>query len=218
MKFQASEHSYGLLEIFSKPAHGKAQTTANRGVDDINMIIMHTSEGDPSSSYGPADWFQDPRSNASAHYNVYGTGTIYQSVPDKDIAWHAGNEAVNKQSIGIEIQARARLANWNELQLSQAARLVAELADKYNIPIDREHIKGHVEVSGYPERAGAHTDPGPHWDWDDFMKRVKRQSRNPFRTLQRVGIIWGPPLFLASSALVALYFIERYVDKRRRNV
>ncbi len=201
---------YGLLEIFSKPAHGAAQTTANRGVGDIDMIIIHTSEGDPTSSYGPADWFQDPRSNASAHYNVYGTGTIYQSVQDKDIAWHAGNSAVNKRSIGIEIQARAEKANWNELQLLQTARLTAGLARKYGIPIDREHIQGHVEVSG----PGGHEDPGPHFPWDRFIKMVKAAD-NPFSQAMKTATNWLLPLSLATAGLAGLYFLEKYVEKKK---
>jgi hypothetical protein len=203
--------SYGAaLSILAKPAHGAAQTTANRGVGDIDMVIIHTSEGDPTSSYGPADWFQDPRSNASAHYNVYGTGTIYQSVQDKDIAWHAGNSAVNKRSIGIEIQARAEKANWNELQLLQAARLTAGLARKYGIPIDREHIKGHVEVSG----PGGHTDPGPHFPWDRFIKMVKAAD-NPFSQAMKTATNWLLPLSLATGTLGFLVLLERKIKRKK---
>ena len=160
------------LSIKEFPAHGKAQTSANRGADQIKTIVMHTSEGPPNRPYGPAHWFADPRSKASAHYNVYSSGLIYRSVPDKDIAWHAGNWSVNQTSIGIEIQAQADKANWNEEQLKRAASLVAALAKKYGIPIDRKHIVGHVEVSG----PGGHYDPGKHWPWDHFMALVKRSA------------------------------------------
>ena len=94
-------------------------------------------------------------------------------MPDKDVAWHAGNSAVNARSIGIEIQAQAAKANWNEVQLLQAARLVAALSKEYGIPLDREHIKGHVEVSG----PGGHTDPGAHWPWARFIELVRSVAR-----------------------------------------
>lgn len=183
------------LSITEFPAHGGAQTAANRGRDDIDMIVMHTSEGRPTSSYGPAHWFADPRSKASAHYNVYGTGRIYRSVPDKDVAWHAGNWKVNQRSLGIEIQAQAAKANWTEAQLLQAARLVAALSREYGIPLDREHIVGHVEVSG----PGGHTDPGPHWPWERFMAMVRRVARGglsgtvaAFLTLAPLGVpVWA---------------------------
>ena len=198
------------LKIMEYPAHGGAQTTANRGPGQIDMVIMHTSEGNPSSSYGPAHWFADPRSKASAHYNVYSTGTIYRSVPDKDVAWHAGNWSVNQRSLGIEIQAQAAKANWNEAQLLQAARLVAALSKRYGIPIDRDHIKGHVEVSG----PGGHTDPGPHWPWDRFMGMVKQIARGgtlgtlaTALTLTPLGIpvwAWGIGLGVAAVSIGAI--------------
>ena len=128
------------------------------------MIVLHTAEGDR-----PAHWFADSRSGASAHYSVYKSGRIYRSVPDNDVAWHAGNWRVNQRSIGIEISATAALGDWTEVQLLQVAKLVAGIAQEYGIPIDREHIVGHVEVSG----PGGHTDPGPHFDWPRFMGLVQ---------------------------------------------
>jgi len=215
MQHRLVEHAYGsplaalsFLSIKELPAHGKAQTSANRGADQINTIVMHTSEGPPDRPYGPAHWFADPQSKASAHYNVYSSGLIYRSVPDKDIAWHAGNWSVNQTSIGIEIQAQADKANWNEAQLERAASLVAALAKKYGIPIDREHIVGHVEVSG----PGGHYDPGPHFPWPEFMRMVKKAR------VKQLGIRWGLPLGLAVGGLVSIYFIEKAVGKRRGKV
>ncbi|MET9133681.1 hypothetical protein [Streptomyces antibioticus] len=43
----------------------------------------------------------------------------------------------------------------------------ANFRRRYGIPVDREHIVGHVEVPGTD-----HTDPGEHWDWDRYMKLV----------------------------------------------
>lgn len=216
------EQGYGsplaAMGILFQAAHGGSQTTANRRLDDIDMVIIHTSEGPPNSTYTAADWFSDPRSPGSAHYTVHGTGTIIQSVPEKDVAWHAGNSAVNKRSIGIEIQAQAGKANWNDLQLRQVARLTAALADKYSIPIDREHIKGHVEVSGYPEKAGAHWDPGPHFPWARFITMVKRAQSDPLAKFKYYSISWGLPLGLAVGALLALYGIEKAVEKKRGKV
>jgi hypothetical protein len=215
MHNRMTEQGYGsplaALSILARPAHGKAQTAANRGVNDIDMIIIHTSEGDPNSQYTAADWFADPRSKASAHYTVHGTGTILQSVAEKDIAWHAGNSAVNKRSLGIEIQGQAAKANWTGIQLNQVARLTAALARKYNIPIDRDHIKGHVEVSG----PGGHWDPGPHFPWGQFMGMVKKAYSDPLAQVKQAAFSWGLPLALAVGGLVAVYFIEKAVEKKQ---
>ena len=37
--------------------------------------------------------------------------------------------------------------------------------------MDRKHIIGHVEVPGTD-----HTDPGPHWDWDRYMRLVREAA------------------------------------------
>ena len=200
------------LTIFEMPAHGGSQTAANRTRMDIDTIVMHTSEGKQSPAYGPAHWFADKRAPASAHYSVYADGRIYRSVPDRDIAWHAGNSAVNRRSLGIEIQAKGDEANWTEVQLFQAARLVAALSKTYQIPIDRQHIVGHVEVSG----PGGHTDPGPHWPWDRFLGLVKQVSKGTVSEaaaaakIAPLGIpVWGWALGLGTIALIAFARLGR---------
>jgi hypothetical protein len=94
-------------------------------------------------------------------------------VPNRDIAWHAGNYYVNMHSIGIEHEGVAiQGATWYGEQLYEAsAALVAYLAAKYGIPLDRAHIVGHAEVPGpTPQSQTAqHWDPGPFWDWGHFM-------------------------------------------------
>jgi len=186
------------LTVEQLPAHGGAQTPGNRDASDIDMIVIHTAEGER-----PAHWFADSRSPASAHYSVYKTGRILQSVPDKDVAWHAGNWSVNQRSLGIETSAFAARGDWTDVQLLQLARLVAALCRKYSIPIDRQHIVGHVEVSG----PGGHTDPGPHFNWRNFMATVKQIARGggvgtvvAFLTMTP----WGIPVWVWGVGLAAL--------------
>ena len=54
------------------------------------------------------------------------------------------------------------------------ARLTRYTADRYGIPLDREHIIGHDQVPGPTEafQAGMHWDPGPFFDWAHFMTLV----------------------------------------------
>ena len=80
-------------------------------------------------------------------------------------------------------------AMYNEPLIHAVSRLVARLTFEHDIPVDREHIKGHYEVNrlirtGPGNNAGAtlpgqgHPDkivpPGAYWDWDDFIARVRR--------------------------------------------
>jgi hypothetical protein len=47
-------------------------------------------------------------------------------------------------------------------------------AERYGIPLDREHILGHDQVPGPTEafQAGMHWDPGTYFDWARFMALV----------------------------------------------
>ena len=59
------------------------------------------------------------------------------------------------------------------------ARLTRYAADRYGIPLDREHILGHDQVPGPTQafQAGMHWDPGAFFDWERFMKLVRRADR-----------------------------------------
>jgi hypothetical protein len=100
-------------------------------------------------------------------------GLIAQHMQTKDVGWHAGNWYVNAHSIGIEHEGFLADPNawYTEEMYRASARLVAYLAHKYDIPLDREHILGHDTVpaingAGIP---AMHTDPGPYWDWGHYF-------------------------------------------------
>jgi len=135
---------------------------------NITYIVIHVMDG---YFEGTIDWFQNPDSQASAHYLVSQEGEIVQMVREKDIAWHAGNWEYNQRSIGIEHEDEGNWdkPNWTTEELYQAsAALVRYLCDKYGIPKDRNHIIGHNEVPGVTKPC-----PGPYWDWGYFMGLVK---------------------------------------------
>lgn len=138
------------MTIKQVPAH-----TNNYGVgrvgNKIEYIVMHWIVGTLESA---GVTFQSPTRKASAHYGI-GDDEIHQYVKEEDTAWHASNLIINRKSIGIEHEG-----GWEEpkgsgkrVKPSQkthetSAKLVATLAQKYNIPLDRQHIIKHSEVSG----------------------------------------------------------------------
>ena len=136
----------------------------------INLIVIHTIEG---SEAGCISWFQNPRARVSAHYVVSYTGRITQMVRDQDVAWHARN-AGNTNGIGIENEGYAGRNNWTTAQLDALAGLVRGLCERYGIPKDRAHIKGHSEIPG-----NDHSDPGRYFPWDRFMQLVRGGSSTP---------------------------------------
>lgn len=132
----------------------------------INYIVIHTIEGSEASAIAR---FQSGQKLLSAHYVVGRDGHITQMVQDADAAWHAGNWTYNRQSIGIEHEGWAHKKGTIAAATYQAsAALTRWLCDTYAVPIDREHILGHVEIP-----KATHTDPGPYWDWDLYLRLVK---------------------------------------------
>jgi N-acetylmuramoyl-L-alanine amidase len=103
-------------------------------------------------------------------------------VHEKDIAWHAGNWDVNTRSIGIEHEGFIDDCTWNtDAMYRSSALLVAHLAARYSIPVDREHIIGHSEVPdpNHPGQYGGadgHTDPGSCWNWGLYMSYVQADA------------------------------------------
>ncbi len=95
-------------------------------------------------------------------------------VPLRDIAYHAGNYYYNEHSIGIEIEGYALQGNtyYTQEVYKSVAALVAYLADRYDIPLNRRHIVGHDQVPGpnLTYQAGMHWDPGPFFNWNRLLK------------------------------------------------
>ncbi len=146
----------------------------------ITRIVIHTTE----ASYAAAiRFFAHAGPAASANYVIRSSdGAITQMVHERDIAWHSGNRQYNATSIGIEHEAFVRACSWyTNAMYRSSARLVAHLALKYGIPIDRTHIIGHYQVPD-PYHLGGfggfahHTDPGPCWKWRKYMRLIRTDA------------------------------------------
>jgi len=132
----------------------------------IDMVIVHVTQGSLASAVKA---FQDPGHQAAAHYIVGQDGRVTQMIRELDVAYHAGNRDYNERSVGIEHEGFVdRPQDFTDAMYAASARLTARICARYDIPVDREHIIGHVEVPGTD-----HTDPGEHWDWDRYMKLVR---------------------------------------------
>jgi N-acetyl-anhydromuramyl-L-alanine amidase AmpD len=128
----------------------------------IDRVIIHVTQGSYRSAVKA---FQDPGHGAAAHYIVRKDGHITQMIRELDVAFHAGNREYNERSVGIEHEGFVEKASsFTDAMYEASALLTAAICGRYGIPVDREHIIGHVEVPGTD-----HTDPGPHWDWERYM-------------------------------------------------
>ena len=119
-----------------------------------SAIVIHISEG----TLGSADaWFNNEAAKVSAHYCVGRNGEVHQYVSEEDTAYHAGSPVnptwrllrprvnPNFYTIGIEHEGRAQ-DPWAEEQYAASAALVAEIARRWSISIDADHIVMHREI------------------------------------------------------------------------
>ncbi|MEU9155984.1 N-acetylmuramoyl-L-alanine amidase [Streptomyces sp. NPDC048417] len=155
----------GARWVAASPANYR---TADRPDDyPIDRVVIHVTQGGYASA---VKVFQDPAHEAAAHYIVRKDGRITQLVRELDVAFHAGNRSYNERSVGIEHEGFVdRPEDFTDAMYAASARLTAAICRRYGMPVDREHVIGHVEVPGTD-----HTDPGKHWDWDRYMGLVRR--------------------------------------------
>ncbi|KAF4408383.1 MULTISPECIES: N-acetylmuramoyl-L-alanine amidase [Streptomyces] len=155
------------------PASEENWRRADRPYDyGIDRVVVHV----PQATYAiTLKVFRDPGHGAASHYVVRSEdGHVAQMIRELDVAYHAGNRGFNERSVGIEHEGWVdRPGYLTDTMYEASARLVAGICARYDIPRDREHIVGHVEVPGTD-----HTDPGPHWDWDRYM-RMLRDAKAP---------------------------------------
>jgi N-acetylmuramoyl-L-alanine amidase len=137
----------------------------------VEFIVLHAMDG---TLPGTLATFQNPIYERSAHYLVGSDGAITSAVPEDARAFHA--REFNNVSIGIELEdgkdGHVENARWaTDAIYESTARLVACIANRHNIPLDRQHILGHSEVPKEHK-----SDVGQYWDWPRFMRLVIQAS------------------------------------------
>ncbi len=118
-------------------------------------IVLHIAEG---SLIGAYSWFNTPTSKVSSHYMVGKNGEVWQFVADENTAWHAGgamnptwnllkpNVNPNFYTIGIENEGFTG-NTFTDSMYTSLAQLIALLCQKFDIPLDRDHIIGHYQIN-----------------------------------------------------------------------
>lgn len=153
-----------------------------------------------------AGWFARPGFNASTQY-VVDDREVVQCVPEKAYAWAAGTTA-NERGIHIEFvampqQTRGQWADtYSTDELRLGARLVAELAVKYGIPLqkltaeqlraDKSGIAGHSDARDAWHET-THWDPGDGFPWDRFLKMCRAEHRKLIEPTPAPTPVVDPP-------------------------
>ena len=140
-----------------------------RGSQRPDMIVLHTTA---VNTAGSISWILNPVSQVSYHFIIAGNGNITQHVPIDRMAWSNGTTAngdsrCHSRATHPTVQARRANANSytvsigfgdmpnlpSEAQIEAAAWLIRHIRDEVEriygvvIPIQRENIIGHSEIS-----------------------------------------------------------------------
>jgi N-acetyl-anhydromuramyl-L-alanine amidase AmpD len=146
----------------------------------IDSIVIHTTEG----KYGSAvSWLKNPHSKVSAHYVIREDGgEIRQLVSDEDAAW--AQTYYNERGIGIECAGYAsRASTWTPGLKAALVELVAWLAKTHGVSVAHPTESAYafpnnkLDVGGLLSHGQIQpwdrSDPGPHFDWDEFVADVQ---------------------------------------------
>jgi N-acetylmuramoyl-L-alanine amidase len=130
--------------------------------------------------------------DVSIHYVVERDGTVRCYIPEDRVAWHAGagewgnldkyTNKMNYYAIGIEVLAIGSeedmsifmtndkygtidesLIGYTQEQYDALKLIIADICDRYDIPMNRAHVIGHEEYSDKK------TDPGELFDWAQII-------------------------------------------------
>jgi peptidoglycan hydrolase-like protein with peptidoglycan-binding domain len=97
--------------------------------------------------------FQDGTSMLSSHYVIAADGSVRQYVEEADSAFHAGivvsptwsllKRGVNPNFYTIGVTGAGE---WTDVLYTRVAELVHDVATRWNIPIDADHLPVHSEI------------------------------------------------------------------------
>jgi N-acetyl-anhydromuramyl-L-alanine amidase AmpD len=178
----------GLIQV-PTDCTGKCDIGRPLGNAAVDKIVIHDTEGGWDASVATLQ----SQSGISVHYLVDADGSrVAQFIPETDTGWHAGNYFYNETSIGIEhVGFAANTAGYAAALYATSEELVRNIAVRWSIALDREHVIGHYQVpngnvlakdsppcaeslatcetdSSYGG-ADNHRDPGLYWDWTGFL-------------------------------------------------
>jgi hypothetical protein len=110
------------------------------------VVIHHTGCNDIDASAEQIHgWhINNGWSGIGYHYVIRKDGTIERGRPEWAIGSHAYGE--NSHTIGIHLSGDFEQAEPTSDQIERCAELVADICDRYGLPIDRDHVVGHGEL------------------------------------------------------------------------
>ncbi len=177
------------MSIPFKEARAENFRAASRRPSDICYLVIHFTANDGDSAKNNADYFAREAPGASAHFFV-DEREIWQSVQEKDIAWHCGTRGMyfhpycrNANSLGVELCSRKRGEKYyfTPETVKNAQQFVRSLMKRYGIPT--ENVVRHYDVTHkncpapFVEDAGA---------WQRFKAGLMEQAKEDNMTEKQI--------------------------------
>lgn len=158
-----------------------------RPLSDIIWIVLHDTEG--STAEGAARWFENPASRGGAHFCIDGSHCFRTAAPTT-IAYAAYSPA---NELGLHFE-QAGFARWTREQwmtlgrgtIERTAYRAAYWSKHLGIPlrwltdaqlkVHKAGVTTHAQITRC--FTGDHTDPGPGYPRDVFMRRSRYWRAN----------------------------------------
>ena len=133
------------MSVDIKETNLKFNSLSERSYTDM-VVIHHTGCNDIDASAEEIHgWhLNNGWAGIGYHYVIRKDGTIERGRPEGAIGSHAYGE--NSHTIGIHLSGDFEQAEPTDEQVDRCGALVADICDRYGIPINRDHVVGHGEL------------------------------------------------------------------------
>lgn len=182
----------------------------------VKVLVIHYTADDFDSSLATLT-----DKNVSSHYLIpaipprhNGRPRIWQLVPERDLAWHAGVSfwrgatRINDTSIGIELENRGwqkidgqkRFFPFEPSQIAALIPLAKDIIQRYDIK--PQNVVAHADIA--PQRKD---DPGPLFPWQALAQQGIGAWPDPARVAFYLN---GQPPYQPVETSVLLDLLSRY--------
>lgn len=113
----------------------------------IDHIVVHHNAS-TNKNVAMETWYERNGNWTSAHYEIT-PNEIIGCVGEQYVAFHSGDETMNRRSIGLEHLNETGAPNWTvaDATLRNSAKLIADICKRYGFKPDAQHIIPHKSVS-----------------------------------------------------------------------
>lgn len=185
---------------------------SSRGGEAVREVAIHTMQG---SYAGSISWFQNPDSQASAHYMVRSSdGQVTQMVRESNKAWHVRSH--NPHSLGIEHEGYISNPDWYTTAMyDSSSAITRQSCARYAGIVCTRAMRSYTaadlsdadyDILGHQNLTdNDHTDPGQYWNWSRYYELINGGGGGGSTTLldgfeNGVGHFTTAPAYSGSTA------------------